>query len=126
MTLLWVMAGSALGAMARLWLVQSLQKKMGHSFPWGTLAVNVSGALMIGLLAGGLLPRLTPTSQPGWSLLAFGVLGSYTTVSSFSLQTLALWQAKQVRRACLNVVASMLLCLSAVAIGLALAQRVAL
>jgi CrcB protein len=126
MTLLWVMTGSALGAMARVWLVQSLQKEAGHGFPWGTLVVNVSGALIIGLLAGGLLPRLAPTSQSGWSLLVIGVLGSYTTVSSFSLQTLALWQSKQLRQACLNVLASMLLCLCAVAVGLMLAHRVAL
>ena len=122
MTLLWVMTGSAVGAMARLWLVQSLQKKTGHAFPWGTLAVNVSGALLIGLLAGGLIPQLTATTQPGWSLLAIGVLGSYTTVSSFSLQTLALWQAGRWRQAGLNVLASMLLCLGAAAAGLALAQ----
>jgi len=125
MTLLWVMTGSALGAMARLWVVQSLQKKLGHGFPWGTLLVNVSGALIIGLMAGALLPQLTSTDHPGWSLLAIGVIGSYTTVSSFSLQTLALWQANQLRRACLNVLASMLLCLGAVATGLALANGVA-
>ena len=124
MTLLWVMTGSALGAMARLWLVQSLQKKAGHDFPWGTLAVNVSGALLIGLLAGGVVPQLTSATQPGWPLLAIGVLGSYTTVSSFSLQTLALWQAGHPRQACLNVLASMLLCLGAAAAGLALAQGV--
>lgn len=123
MTLLWVMTGSALGAMVRLWLVQSLQKKPGLNFPWGTLAVNVSGALLIGLLAGGLIPQLA-SNKPGWSLLVTGVLGSYTTVSSFSLQTLALWQAKQLRQACLNVLASMLLCLGAVATGLALTQGV--
>jgi fluoride exporter len=124
MTLLWVMTGSALGAMARLWVVQSLQKKLGHGFPWGTLLVNVSGALIIGLMAGALLPQLTSTDHPGWSLLAIGVIGSYTTVSSFSLQTLALWQAKQLRQACFNVLASILLCLGAVAAGLALAHGV--
>lgn len=124
MTLLWVMTGSALGAMARLWLVQCLQKKLGHEFPWGTLAVNVSGALMIGLLAGGIFPQLASTNHPGWSLLAIGVIGSYTTVSSFSVQTLALWQAKQWRQACLNALASVLLCLGAVATGLALAKGV--
>lgn len=118
------MTGSALGAMARLWLVQGLQKKPGHGFPWGTLAVNVSGALLIGLLAGGVIPQLTSTTLPGWPLLAIGVLGSYTTVSSFSLQTLALWQAGRLRQACLNVLASMLLCLGAAAAGLALAQGV--
>jgi fluoride exporter len=122
MTLLWVMTGSAIGAMARLWVVQSLQKRLGHAFPWGTLAVNVSGALIIGLLAGGLIPPLSANSQPGWSLLVIGVLGSYTTVSSFSLQTLALWQARQRRQACINALASLLLCLGAVATGLALAQ----
>ncbi len=124
MTLLWVMTGSALGAIARLWLVQGLQKKLGHEFPWGTLAVNVSGALLIGLLAGGLIPQLAESNQPGWSFLVIGVLGSYTTVSSFSLQTLALWQADQRRQAGFNVLASMLLCLGAVAAGLMLAQGV--
>ena len=126
MTLLWVMTGSAIGAMVRVWLVQSLQKKFAPGFPWGTLLVNASGALTVGLLAGGLLPQLATTSQPGWSLLVIGILGSYTTVSSFSLQTLALWQARQVRQACFNVLASMLLCLSAVAVGLALAYRLTL
>ncbi len=124
MTLLWVMTGSALGAMARLWVVQSLHKRLADGFPWGTLLVNVSGALIIGLMAGALLPRLTSTDHPGWSLLAIGVIGSYTTVSSFSLQTLALWQANQLRQACLNVLASVLLCLGAVATGLALANGV--
>lgn len=124
MTLLWVMAGSALGAMARLWLVQGLQKKLAHDFPWGTLAVNVSGALAAGLLAGGLISQLTPDNHSGWALLVIGALGSYTTVSSFSLQTLALWQARQSGQACLNVLASALLCLGAAAIGLMLAQGV--
>lgn len=124
MTLLWVMTGSALGAMARLWLVQGLQKKLAHDFPWGTLAVNVSGALAAGLLAGGLISQLTPDNHSGWALLVIGALGSYTTVSSFSLQTLALWQARQSGQACLNVLASALLCPGAAATGLILAQGV--
>ncbi|MCC1496035.1 fluoride efflux transporter CrcB [Alcanivorax sp. 1008] len=121
MTLLWVMTGSALGAMTRLWLVNQVQRLLPSSFPWGTLVVNASGALAIGLLAGGMVDWLTPQHTSGWALLVVGMLGSYTTVSSFSLQTLALWQANQWGRAAINVLASLALCLIAAALGLTLA-----
>lgn len=121
MTLLWVMTGSALGAMMRLWLVNQVQRWLPGSFPWGTLTVNVSGALLIGLLAGGLLNQPSQPSAPVWPLLVVGMLGSYTTVSSFSVQTLALWQARQRRSAAINILASLTLCLGSAALGLALA-----
>lgn len=120
MTLLWVMTGSALGAMARLWLVNQVQRLLPAGFPWGTLAVNVSGALLIGLLGGSIL-NSPEQATPVWPLLIVGMLGSYTTVSSFSLQTLALWQARQWQRAAFNVLASLTLCLGAAALGLILA-----
>ncbi|MFN3712133.1 MAG: fluoride efflux transporter CrcB [Alcanivoracaceae bacterium] len=121
MTLLWVMMGSAAGAMARLWVVNRVQHQLGHAFPWGTLVVNATGAVLIGLLAGGLLAHLSGDSPEAWSLAITGLLGSYTTVSSFSVQTLALWQAGQPLRAGANIVVSVVLCLGGVLVGLALA-----
>jgi fluoride exporter len=121
MTLLWVMTGSAVGTIARVWLVERVQLRYGSRFPWGTLLVNTSGALLIGLLAGGLIRTLPPAGDSGWALLVVGLLGSYTTVSSFSLQTLALWQARKARLALLNVLASFMLCLLSAAAGLLLA-----
>jgi fluoride exporter len=126
MTLLWVMLGSAAGAMARLWVVNRVQHRLGPAFPWGTLVVNASGALLIGLLAGGLLAYLSTDSPEAWSFAVTGMLGSYTTVSSFSVQTLALWQAGKPLRAGANILVSVLLCLGGVLVGLSLARGVTL
>lgn len=119
MEIVLVALGGSLGACARFWLSGVVARHVGETFPWGTLAVNVSGAVVIGLLAARLL---TPEGVAGpwretWLLLVTGVLGSYTTVSSFSLQTLALARAGEVGRAALNVIASLGLCLAAAFAG---------
>lgn len=100
------------GGVARVWLAARVAATLGDRFPWGTLAVNVSGAALIGMLAG-----LVPPGETLWVALAIGVLGSYTTVSSFSLQTLALLREGAARLALANVLASTLLCLLAAALG---------
>ncbi len=78
-------AGGALGGLARFWLSQWIDNHTGGRFPWGTLAVNASGALLIGVVLGVVAD---PSGASWlWLLLVVGVLGSFTTVSSFSLQT---------------------------------------
>jgi fluoride exporter len=79
----------------------------------------VSGALAIGLLAALLLTTGDPLQAASSvrALLAIGVLGSYTTVSSFSLQTLSLFRAGRAADAVLNVLLSFVLCLGAAALG---------
>ncbi len=116
--LAWVAAGSGLGGVARFLVSGIVARRVGETFPWGTLIVNVTGAFMIGGLAavaaGGLF------SLPGsWPFAVVGLIGSYTTVSSFSLQTLALARNGEHWRAAWNVLASLTLCLSAVALGAA-------
>lgn len=114
-----VALGGAFGACARFWLSGVIARRMGETFPWGTLVVNVSGAAMIGLLAAGVL-RAEGVAQgwpETWLLLVVGGLGSYTTVSSFSLQTLALWRAGDSARAGGNVLGSLGLCLAAALAG---------
>jgi len=116
------MTGSAAGAIARLWLVNITQQRINHvfpgsTFPWGTLTVNVSGALLIGILAGSAAPWLTEEQFLSWHLAIVGMLGSYTTVSSFSVQTLSLWQSGQLRNALWNVIASLVLCVIAAMLG---------
>ena len=117
--LLLVALGGAVGGMARHWVSGAVARRWGETFPWGTLVVNVSGAACIGLLAGLLLARPTPVAghAPIWTALVVGILGSYTTVSSFSLQTLALLRAGEPLRAALNVLASLVSCLAAAALG---------
>lgn len=92
-----VAGGGALGGMGRLAVGNAAARWRGTAFPWGTLAVNLSGALAMGLLAGLLGVPAVGEAGPAWSFAAVGLLGGYTTVSSLSLQTLMLW--RQGRRA---------------------------
>lgn len=119
-----VMLGGALGSGARLWVSELLLAKAGPAFPWGTLAVNILGSFAIGLISG--------LSEPGgpWTLspvlragILIGVLGGFTTFSSFSFQTLLLVQNTQYAAAGVNILASVLVCLGAAWLGLVLAGR---
>ena len=119
--------GGFVGGLTRYWLSGAVGRAFGEAFPWGILIVNVSGALCIGVLAGLLLPSgdLQGDAASLWAALVVGVLGSYTTVSSFSLQTLAFLRAGDSRRALANVVLSVALCLGAAALGYSLGTGLA-
>ncbi|WP_246522804.1 fluoride efflux transporter CrcB [Neoroseomonas eburnea] len=119
MHLLLVAFGGAVGACGRFWLSGVVARRVGETFPWGTLVVNVTGATAIGLLAAGFMTAdgVLEHWREAWLLLVTGILGSYTTVSSFSLQTLALARAGEAWRAALNVMLSLGLCLSAALAG---------
>jgi fluoride exporter len=106
-----ILVGGALGGMARFAVASWVERTVGGDFPWGTLAVNVSGSAVIGALAA-LLPQASTLALP-WAFLVIGVLGSYTTVSSFSLQTLTLGRSGRHVAALGNVLASTGLCLAA-------------
>jgi fluoride exporter len=115
----WVMFGCALGGVSRYWLSGAVGRRVGETFPWGTMAVNGSGALAIGIVAAASASGHAWFSDTTfWRFAGIGFLGSYTTVSSFSLQTLALARDGQGWRAAVNVLASLVLCLSAAGFGL--------
>ncbi len=114
-----LMLGCALGGMARVYVASVVGRAVPTPIPWNTLIVNVSGAVLLGLLAGYLLAgNASLSGHPVWQALGIGLLGSYTTVSSFSLQTLTLFRSGHLRRALANIALSVGLCLPAVAIGL--------
>jgi len=110
--------GSAIGGMLRYWLSGLIATSVGSSFPWGTLAINVTGSLAIGFFA-----TLTASDGrifvPGeWrTFFMVGICGGYTTFSSFSLQTLNLVQDGEILPAGMNVTLSVVLCLMAVWLG---------
>jgi len=114
----WVCLGGAIGSAARFWISGLVAQRIGQTFPYGTLAVNVTGSLIIGILAAMSVPEgrwiLSPSAR---EFLMIGVCGSYTTFSSFSLQTLALAQEGEWFRAGANSIASFALCLVAVWLG---------
>ncbi len=125
MTALWVIIGSALGGGARYWCSGFVARTVGETFPWGTLTVNAVGSLIIGLIAALTGPdgRLLMGSEAR-QFIMMGVLGGFTTFSSFSLQTLALAQDGEWMRAGLNVVGSVVVCLVAVWAGWALGAAI--
>jgi len=113
-----VAAGGAVGGAGRFGLTQFAAEQWGEGFPWGTIAVNVSGACFLGALAAG-IGTLSPSPrlEALWAFAAVGMLGSYTTVSSFSLQSLELMKEKRWGAAGLNIAISFLLCLLGVGLG---------
>lgn len=117
-TLFLVALGSALGGAARFLLAGWVGARLGESFPWGTVLVNVLGSALIGALAAQ-EEMLSPEAR---QFLMVGVLGGFTTFSSFSLQTLRLAQDGDWVRAAGNVLGSVALCLAAVAVGYRVAR----
>jgi len=121
----WVIIGSALGGMARYGVSGAVARRIGETFPWGTLVVNVSGSFVIGLFGalvatGGALGGARMVG----AFVMTGLCGGYTTFSSFSLQTLNLARDGEWPRALANIVASTALCLLAVWAGFALAALI--
>ena len=120
LTYLWVAAGGAIGTLLRFWLNLLLTSRFGEGMPWGTILINVTGSFVIGLFAA--LTEVSSRFVVPADLRLFvlvGFCGGYTTFSSFSLQTLALFQAGEPVRAIGNVLLSVLCCLVAVWLGFA-------
>ena len=121
-TLFLIALGSALGGVARNGLSAWVAQRAGDAFPWGTLAVNVLGSLVVGALAAvGDAPRWG-LSVEARQFLMIGVLGGFTTFSAFSLQTLRLIQGGDWARVAGNVFLSVGLGLAAAALGYRLAR----
>src|ERR1700740_2413814 len=117
---LWVgvlLAGGA-GAVLRFLVDGAVARRAARSFPFGTLTVNISGATLLGLLGGLALGRHT-------ALLAdTAFVGSYTTFSTWMLETQRLGEERQVRYAVANVIVSVVLGLAAAVLGEQLAQPI--
>jgi fluoride exporter len=112
------MIGSALGGAARYWSSGVVANRIGENFPWGTMLVNISGSFIIGFFATLTGPdgRLL-VSTTARQFVMIGICGSYTTFSSFSLQTSTLAQGGEWLRAGANAGLSVVLCFLAVWLG---------
>lgn len=118
--------GGALGANARYWLGLWITERWGSSLPWATLAINVSGSCILGFVAT-VLPRTT--ARPGVAeglllLVGVGVLGGYTTFSTFSLEVHRLLRAGELARAGAYVASSLLGGVTAAGAGAAMAAAI--
>lgn len=117
----WVALGGAFGASLRYVVAIGVHQVLGYGFPYGTLLVNATGSALIGYLVV-FLPD-TAAGIPALRLLLItGVLGGFTTFSTFSLETLVLFENGHTGRALLNVTLSIVTCLAAVWLGYRLAH----
>ena len=113
-------AGSFIGGTAR-YLVSLAMKEIGKGFPWATLAVNLLGCLMIGLLWGLLSRNATETTS--WGLfLTVGLCGGFTTFSTFSKEALTMLQAGQILAFATYIALSVIAGIALVALGYYIAR----
>lgn len=116
-----VFLGGGIGAAARYWLSGSIARSSGSSFPFGTMTVNVIGCFAIGFLMTAFEDRFLVT--PSLRLfLTIGILGGFTTFSTFSFETIAMMKDAEYFYALLNIGFSLAGCLAATYAGAALGK----
>ncbi len=116
--ILWVGLGSALGGIFRYFVSMLTYQLWGRAFPYGTLVVNVLGCFFMGVLFVMLLSRFHNHAEYLRAALLIGLLGGFTTFSSFSLDTINLIENGELALAFLNIGISITLCLGATWIGM--------
>jgi CrcB protein len=120
---LWISLGAVLGANARFLVGLWVLHRLGAAFPYGTLVVNATGSLLVGLVLGVMAERADV--DPAWRLtLVAGFCGSYTTFSTFSFEAIALLREGAFATALVYVLTSVALSLLATGLGLIAARAI--
>ncbi len=115
-----IAVGGALGACLRFACNEWMVHLFGRAFPFGTLLVNILGSFAIGLLYG-LLVTEQISPNPWRIFIGIGILGAFTTFSTFSMDTVLLMQQGNLFKAVANIVLNLVLCLTLTWLGLKLA-----
>ncbi len=117
-----IMIGGAMGAAMRYLVSTGIYSLLGREFPYGTLFVNVLGSFLMGVLTVLLIEKgnVDPFIK---AAILVGFLGAFTTFSTFSIETLALINKGALSYAFLNMIASVIICVSAVWFGILIAKQ---
>jgi CrcB protein len=118
-----VAAGGAAGAVLRWLLAGAVQRFAGGAFPWGTFAVNALGSFLLGFLFVWLIERST-VSELVRLALTVGMLGAFTTFSTYSLESVRLLQEGAYGMAAGNVFGQVFVCLLLTWLGIQLARTI--
>ncbi len=121
--ILTIAAGGAAGALMRFWVSNGVYALLGRGFPYGTLAVNVLGSLVMGLLYILFLERMTVSPELRGALLV-GFLGAFTTFSTFSIETMNLLEQADYFKAGLNMLLSVAACVAACWMGMVIGRQI--
>ena len=124
MSYLLVFFGGGLGATLRHIINVTCARCIGTAFPYGTFIINISGSIVMGLIAGYLAFK-GEASQPWRLFLMTGILGGYTTFSAFSLDAAMLYEKGELGLAALYVAGSVVLSIAGLFAGLALVRHLA-
>ena len=120
--LIYIAIGGAIGAVLRFTLSNGVYAWLGRGFPWGTLVVNVFGSLLMGLLYVFFVERMSVSVEMR-SLILVGLLGAFTTFSTFSIETLNLIESGDLIPAGINMFVSVFCCVAACWLGLMLGRQ---
>jgi fluoride exporter len=120
--LLSIAAGGAVGALLRFWFSSGAHYLMGKGFPYGTMLVNVVGSFLIGAVYVFMVER-GELSEDLNAFLVIGLIGAFTTFSTFSFETINLIETGEMLKAGLNVLFSVILCFGACWIAMMLARQ---
>jgi len=121
--LTFIAAGGAIGSLFRFWLSTGVYALLGRGFPYGTLTVNVIGSVLMGLLYVFMYERMDVGGELRAGIL-IGLLGAFTTFSTFSIETLNLIEAGEQLRAGVNIIISVTLCISGCWLGMIIGRQV--
>ena len=121
MTYLYIALGGALGALSRYGMSSGMTRLLGHSFPYGTAAVNLLGALVMGVVIG-LLAKWSKDTVLFHPLLVVGFLGAFTTFSTFALDVVSLYQRGEMLAVAGYIALSVIGSIAALMLGMALVR----
>ena len=124
MALVYVMTGGAIGSGFRYALMSFIGRVSSGEFPYGTLAVNIIGSLLMGVWIGFMANLLPDKARNLHLLFAVGVLGGFTTFSTFSLDVFYLFERGQYLQITAYIFSSVLLSIAALALGVFLVRQI--
>jgi CrcB protein len=121
MKVLAIALGGALGSVLRVWLSTSVYNRYPSNFPWGTISVNAIGSFLIGLLFIVIQQRFDD-NEILRGFIIVGMLGGFTTFSTFSLETLLLLETGFWVKALANILASVSICVFSAFVGMGIGR----
>ena len=121
MKILVIALGGALGSVLRVWVSTSVYNRFPSNFPWGTISVNAIGSFLIGLMFIVIQQRFND-SEVLRGFIIIGLLGGFTTFSTFSLETLLLLETGFWAKAMINIIGSVLICIFSAFVGMGIGR----